>query len=186
MYPVRQKYRSRGRGCGPRNLAVLHRSYRNRRPRSPISQAADYWGRKWFIVVSATFGFIGCLVIARGETMGMVIGGEILAAMSLGSQPLLYAVASEILPRRWRPEAQAGLNVALGFGAIFTLLAGLKFVDDSPDGFRTFFYIATGLNGVAAVICVALYNPPLRILQKSLKFREKMAKVRIYHPDDFP
>jgi MFS family permease len=135
----------------------------------PISQAADYWGRKWFIVVSATFGFIGCLVIARGETMGMVIGGEILAAMSLGSQPLLYAVASEILPRRWRPEAQAGLNV-----------------DDSPDGFRTFFYIATGLNGVAAVICVALYNPPLRILQKSLKFGEKMAKVRIYHPDDFP
>jgi MFS family permease len=152
----------------------------------PISQAADYWGRKWFIVVSATFGFIGCFVIARGETMGMVIGGEILAAMSLGSQPLLYAVASEILPRRWRPEAQAGLNVALGFGAIFTLLAGLKFVDDSPDGFRTFFYIATGLNGVAAVICVALYNPPLRILQKSLKFGEKMAKVRIYHPDDFP
>lgn len=143
----------------------------------PVSQAADYWGRKWFIVVLTIFGFIGSMVTSRATTMNMAIAGQVIAGLSFGSQPLLYAVASEILPRRWRPEAQAGLNVTVGVGGIFTLLVGFKLTADIPEGFRKFYYITAGIQAIAAIICALLYNPPLRSLQASLSLNEKFARV---------
>ncbi|KAH6876788.1 major facilitator superfamily domain-containing protein [Thelonectria olida] len=67
----------------------------------PISQAADYWGRKWFLVTSTTCGVIGCLMISRATSMGMAIAGSVFCGFAYGSQALLVAVASEILPRRY-------------------------------------------------------------------------------------
>ncbi|KAH9207578.1 major facilitator superfamily domain-containing protein [Leptodontidium sp. 2 PMI_412] len=143
----------------------------------PVAQAADYWGRKWFIVILTVFGFIGAMVVSRATSMYMAIGGQILAGVAFGSQPLLYAVASEILPRRWRPEAQAGLTATIGIATIFGLCVGFKLTEDSPEGFRTYFYIAAGINAVAAIICAFLYNPPLRPLQVSLSLKEKLARL---------
>lgn len=143
----------------------------------PVAQAADYWGRKWFIVILTVFGFIGAMVVSRATSMYMAIGGQILAGVAFGSQPLLYAVASEILPRRWRPEAQAGLTATIGIATIFGLCVGFKLTEDSPEGFRVYFYIAAGVNAVAAIICAFLYNPPLRPLQVSLSLKEKLTRV---------
>ncbi|KAH7248145.1 major facilitator superfamily domain-containing protein [Fusarium solani] len=88
----------------------------------PVSQAADYWGRKWFLVISTTSGFVGCLIISRATSMGMAIAGSVFCGFAYGSQPLLVAVASEILPRRYRTVAQSGLNMANGLGAVFGIL----------------------------------------------------------------
>lgn len=66
----------------------------------PISQAADYWGWKWFAVTLTLLGCVGCIIVSRATT----IAGEMVAGLEYGSQPLLYAVASEILPR-YRPLA---------------------------------------------------------------------------------
>ncbi|KAK4998652.1 hypothetical protein LTR66_002156 [Elasticomyces elasticus] len=143
----------------------------------PISQAADYWGRKWFLVVFTIFGFIGCMIVSRATSMNMAIAGQVVGGLSFGCQPLQFAVASEILPRRWRPEAQAGLNVVAGIAAILGLLVGLKITATDPEGFRTYFYITAGCYGIAAIICALLYNPPLRPLQVSLSQREKLNQL---------
>ncbi|EEU41142.1 uncharacterized protein NECHADRAFT_46417, partial [Fusarium vanettenii 77-13-4] len=88
----------------------------------PFSQAADYWGRKWFLVLSTVCGMIGCIIISRAASMGMAIGGSVICGLSYGSQPLLVAVASEIVPRRYRAVVQSGLGIATATGAIFGLL----------------------------------------------------------------
>jgi MFS family permease len=143
----------------------------------PVSQAADYWGRKWFIVILTLFGCVGCIIVSRATSMRMAIAGEVIAGLAYGAQPLLYAVASEILPRRYRPIAQAGINVSIGFGGIFGLLVGSTLVRNSPTGFRTFWYITAGILAATAVICAVLYKPPPRQLQVSLTFKEKTHKV---------
>ncbi|PVH69618.1 MFS general substrate transporter [Cadophora sp. DSE1049] len=143
----------------------------------PVSQAADYWGRKWFIVILTAFGAVGCIIISRTDSMGMAIAGEVVAGISYGSQPLLYAVTSEILPRRWRPIAQGGLNVSIAVGGIFSLLVGFTLTQNNHAGFRTFYYIAAGIQGVAAIICAFLYNPPLRPLQVSLSLGDKLSRL---------
>ncbi len=46
----------------------------------PTSQAADYWGRKWFLVGLSACGTIGSIVISRSNTIEMAIAGLLLAA----------------------------------------------------------------------------------------------------------
>ena len=72
----------------------------------PISQASDYWGRKWFLVSLNMLGFVGALIISRAESGTVVLVGFVVLGLHNGSQPLLHAVVSEVLPRKHRPWAQ--------------------------------------------------------------------------------
>ena len=143
----------------------------------PVSQAADYWGRKVFIVVLTIVGAVGAIIVSRATSMGMAIAGQVLVGLSFGSQPLLYAVASEILPRKFRPAAQAGINVSIGLAGIFTLLVGSTVIKNYHEGFRIYFYIVAAIFAVSAVVCAVLYNPPPRELQRSLTLRQKLGQL---------
>lgn len=35
----------------------------------PISQAADYWGRRWLLIVLCLFGFVGTLICSRATSV---------------------------------------------------------------------------------------------------------------------
>ncbi len=109
--------------------------------------------------------------------MDMVIGGEIVVALSFGVSPLILSVGSEILPQRLRIAAQGVLNMFIGLGGIFALLVGEALVTNSIEGWRTYYYIIAGELGFGALIFGLLYNPPPRPLQLSLSFREKMGMV---------
>lgn len=143
----------------------------------PASQAADYWGRKWFLVVASTFGFVGALILARANSMNQAIGGQVISSVLYIGQPILIAVASEILPRKFRPIAQGGLNLAGAAGAIVGLLAGSAFTTNNLYGWRNYWYIVTALLGASAIIIGVLYNPPPRPLQKSLTLKEKLGRL---------
>ncbi|KAE9363866.1 MFS general substrate transporter [Stipitochalara longipes BDJ] len=143
----------------------------------PVSQAADLWGRKWFLVVLTACGFVGSMVVARATTMGMAIAGEVICGLVYGSQPLLYAVISEILPRKYRPAAQGGINASLGLGGLTALLAGSTMIKKYDEGFRVFWYLVAAILAVSAIIFAILYNPPARPLQKSLTAGEKLRRL---------
>lgn len=97
--------------------------------------------------------------------MSMAIAGFTVASISMVAQPLLHAVVSEVLPRKYRSWAQASVNLAVCFGAIYGLLAGGALVRNNPGGFRTYFYISAGLYAASATACAFLYNPPPRPTQ---------------------
>ncbi|EXJ66191.1 uncharacterized protein A1O5_10807 [Cladophialophora psammophila CBS 110553] len=92
----------------------------------PIAQAADFWGRKWLLVVPTFLGFIGSIVVATAQSMQVAIIGFAIGGASFGAQPLVHAVASEVLPRRHRPYAQSTVNSSIGVGAIIALTFGEK------------------------------------------------------------
>lgn len=131
----------------------------------PVSQLADFFGRKWPLVIANCFGFAGAMTISRASSMGMAIAGFTIAGMSFGVQPLLHAVVSEVLPRKHRSWAQASINVAVGLGAIFGLVVGGALVQTNPEGFRSFEYIVAAVCAASAIACALLYNPPPRDLQ---------------------
>ena len=143
----------------------------------PVSQAADYWGRKWFVVVPTICGFVGSLIVARANTFGTLIGGQSIAALAAAAQPLLHAIASEITPRKYRPLAQASVNAAAALGAIIGLLMGGALVRTHASGFRTYFYVVAGFYALCAAIIAWLYQPPLRELQQQLTTRQKLARL---------
>lgn len=103
-----------------------------------VGQAVDYWGRKWFLVLLTLCAVVGSIVVSRATSMGVAIAGEVICGLSYGAQSLYYSVASEILPRKWRPAAQGGINAALGLGGIVGLLAGSYLIKTYDEGFRIF------------------------------------------------
>ncbi|KAM5348893.1 hypothetical protein ACJ41O_008716 [Fusarium nematophilum] len=144
-----------------------------------VAQMADYWGRRWLLVLSSLVGAVGCVVASRADSFAIMLLGLTLTGLEFGVLPLLHAVPSEILPRRWRAPAQAAVMIANSFGLIVGLIAGGAFTRDSNDmqGFRNYYYIATGLFAAATVICFFAYRPPARALQTSLTLREKLSQL---------
>ncbi|OQV00731.1 hypothetical protein CLAIMM_06191 [Cladophialophora immunda] len=144
----------------------------------PISQAADYWGRRWPLIILCLFGFVGTLVASRATSMQMTIAGEVLVGVCFASTPLTLAVVSEVLPHRLRLAGQAAIGIANNLGAIFALLLGASLIKShGPDGFRILFYINAGLFVCSALVTLWLYRPPPRELQVSLTTREKLFKL---------
>ncbi|KAJ3549458.1 hypothetical protein NM208_g492 [Fusarium decemcellulare] len=144
---------------------------------SPIvSQAADYWGRKWFLVILTVFGGVGSIIIARADSMAMAIAGSCITGVCFGVQPLLHAVTSEVLPRRWRAWAQATDMISNGLGSITGLLVGgalNRSNDIHSEGFRTYFLMAMGCYFMAALLTWLLYNPPPTAAQKTYSGRTR-------------
>jgi len=148
---------------------------------SPIfTQAADYWGRRWFLVVPTLFGAVGSIIVARADSMNMAIAGFAVNSISYGAQPLLHAVASEVLPRRYRSIGQAADLISNAFGGVAALLIGAAFsrkANVPSEGFRNFWYLGTGLYVLAAVLCFLMYNPPATERETSFTFKEKLGKL---------
>ncbi|KAH7013643.1 major facilitator superfamily domain-containing protein [Ilyonectria destructans] len=143
-----------------------------------VAQSADYWGRRWFLVLSSILGAVGCAIASRADNFAMFIAGMTITGIDFGVLPLLHAVPSEILPRRWRAPAQAAVMIANSFGLIVGLiLGGLFNRNGHSDGFRNYYYIATGMFAIAAVICFFAYQPPPTTLQASLNLRQKLARL---------
>jgi hypothetical protein len=108
----------------------------------------------------------------------MAIAGQVIAGISYGAQPLNHAVPSEVLPRKWRPYAQGFVNVAAAAGGFTALLVGGALTRNGNHvGFREFWYIGAGFYAIGAIICVFLYNPPLRELQINLTLSQKLHRL---------
>ncbi|CZR37971.1 uncharacterized protein FPRO_06838 [Fusarium proliferatum ET1] len=105
----------------------------------PASQAADLWGRKRILILLTSCGCIGSLIIAKASSSGTVIAGFAISGISFGAQPLLHAISSEVIARKYRPWAQGSINVAASLGAIVGLLiGGVLTRHEHHDGFRAY------------------------------------------------
>lgn len=143
----------------------------------PIARAADLWGRKWFLVVPTSLGFVGSIIVARASSMEMAIAGFVVGGASFGAQPLVHAVASETMPRKYRSFAQGCCNAAIAVGSLFSLLVGGALTNNNPAGFRTYWYICAGIYVLSTIMLATLYNPPPRDLELSLSFHEKIRSL---------
>ncbi|KAK4897775.1 hypothetical protein LTR27_004547 [Elasticomyces elasticus] len=143
---------------------------------APLSQASDYWGRKWILIIPNVGGVVGAIISARASSMGMYIAGFAIGGVGFGTQGIILAVVSEVLPRKFRSWGQAAANIANAMGSILALTLGGWLVQSRPEGFRTFFYICAGIYAAALLLVIFLYHPPQRKLQ-SLPLREKIRQL---------
>ncbi|KIH91218.1 siderophore iron transporter [Sporothrix brasiliensis 5110] len=143
-----------------------------------VSQAADYWGRRWFLIVLTLCGVVGSIVVARANSVGMAIAGFTVTGIAYGAQPLLHAVASEVLPRRYRPWAQGTANLSAALGGVVALLVGGAMTrNGNAAGFRNYWYMATAVFAVATILTAVLYTPPKTANQLNFSNSEKLAKL---------
>lgn len=131
-----------------------------------IAQAADFWGRKVFVVAGMVFGFTGCLIVSRSNSIGMAIAGQAIGGLGQPTQALTHAIMSEIMPRKYRSYAQAALQISVALSAVTALYVGGAMSRTNPEGFRNYFYFAAACFFFNAVVFAFLYRPPPRALQQ--------------------
>ncbi|KAJ4179768.1 hypothetical protein NW767_014541 [Fusarium falciforme] len=144
----------------------------------PVSQMADYWGRKWLLVVLLAIGFAGTMIIARAENIATVIAGFILVGINYGCQPILFAVPSEVLPRSMRPVAQATISISSSIGGYLGLIMGgalLRYND--LENYRIYFYVVAAFFGMSLLGVVFFYSPPPREEQVAFGLKQKLGKL---------
>lgn len=138
-----------------------------------VCKAADFWGRKWLMVVTLLMGTVGCIITSRATSMGMAIAGQAITGFSGINQALSQAVTAEVLPRKYRPWAQVLVNTPGAAAALIgTYLAGAM-TRGGPSGFRSYWYLCAALFFLAACNITYFYRPPTREQQR-LNFGAKI------------
>ncbi|KAK5325610.1 hypothetical protein LTR93_003830 [Exophiala xenobiotica] len=129
-----------------------------------LSTASDtFQVRKPLLVGSCAVSFVGACIAPGSSTIYRLIGANVLIGVGFASVPIAYAVPSEILPRRWRPLAQAGVNIAAILATIvgpFTIGALTK--HNTHTGWRLFYWFQAALWGATTIALCVGYRPPTR------------------------
>ena len=145
-----------------------------------ISSASDaFQARKIILVGSCLVSFLGSAIAPGSGNIFRLIAAQTLIGVGFASVPLAYAVPSEILPRRWRPMAQAAMNVAASLAAVTGPLAiGSLTNNDLVNGWRKFYWIQFALWGATAAGIFFGYKPPKRHTElDNLGLLQKLAKL---------
>lgn len=141
---------------------------------TPVSQIADYWGRKAPLVVASVVTCVGSIIVSRATNMSMAIAGNVFASTANAVSPLVFAVAAEIVPRRYRSLAQGGMTGMQSSAGLVALLGGTSLCKNYVEGWRILWYFIAGVGALTAVITFLCYNPPPRELQTTLTLNEKL------------
>lgn len=65
-----------------------------------------------------------------------------LTGVALALKPICYAIASEVLPRKYRAIVQYWISILAGLGGFIGTIAGPAFLkQSSSEGWRYFFYL---------------------------------------------
>ncbi|KEF62550.1 uncharacterized protein A1O9_00523 [Exophiala aquamarina CBS 119918] len=129
-----------------------------------ISSASDIFQvRKPLMVGSCVLAFIGAAIAPGSSNIYRLIGANILIGFGFATVPLAYSVPSEILPRRWRPIAQAMTNAAALLACVSgPLVIGTLTQRNAHTGWRIYYWIQTGIWGLTALGLFVGYHPPKR------------------------
>lgn len=138
-----------------------------------MCKAADYYGRKWMIILPLFAGTVGCIIVARANSIGVVLAGQAIAGFSQIVSAFASAVPPEVIPRKYRGWALASVIGPAGLGATVGILACGAMTQNNPEGFRNYWYFVAAFYAVSGVSVAIVYNPPLREQQR-LTLREKL------------
>ncbi|KAJ6076990.1 siderophore iron transporter [Penicillium canescens] len=118
----------------------------------PISQAADYWGRKPILIALSLTGVVGSIIVSRARNSSTIIAGFAILGLNFGCQSVILAVLSEVLPRQYRPMGQASAMASASLGAIIGLLMGGGMLQHGNlPHYRIYWYIEAGLYAIAVL-----------------------------------
>ncbi|KAH7089425.1 putative siderophore iron transporter [Paraphoma chrysanthemicola] len=147
-----------------------------------LSSASDmFQARKNILLVGCAMGVIGCAIVPGSSSISRVIVGQTVKGFGYATTPLLYAIPSEILPNKWRPMAQAIINIGAATASISGPLAiGALVKNDPVHGWRKFWWIEMAMWAASLISIYFGYNPPKRRTEHdSLTWIQKLGKLDI-------
>ncbi|KPI34535.1 putative transporter [Cyphellophora attinorum] len=132
---------------------------------SPIlSVASDtFQARKEILVGCCIIAFIGAAIAPGSQSTWRLIFAMTLQGVGVALCSVVYTIPAEILPRRWRPMAQAVLLAGAAASCMVAPLSlGGMIKAYGQSGWRKWFWYQTALWGSATICLIVGYRPPKR------------------------
>ncbi|KAJ9606740.1 hypothetical protein H2200_008749 [Cladophialophora chaetospira] len=132
---------------------------------SPIlSVASDtFQARKSIMVAACILAFIGAAISPGSESLWRLIFGLFFQGIGVAIVSIVYTVPAEIMPRRWRPMAQASILAGSALSCMIAPLSlGALIKQNAHTGWRNWFWFQTALWGFSTIALLVGYRPPKR------------------------
>ena len=122
---------------------------------------SDVFGRRWFFIGGNALALLGSILGAAAQNIVTLIFAQVFIGLALASQLSFSVALAELIPNKWR-----GYNNALLFFmavpfSVFGPIIARNFVANTAKGWRWSYYVNLILTGLAIVLAVAFYHPPV-------------------------
>ncbi|KAF2181658.1 MFS general substrate transporter [Zopfia rhizophila CBS 207.26] len=124
-----------------------------------VGRLSDILDRKFMSSIPPLFAFVGAVISAKAKDMSMLIGGGILIGLTLPTASIVHAIQAEVLPLKYRAVANGFSFLAATVGAVGGGLGAGALTNQSPDGWRSIFWIQAGFHGLTALGFLLFYWP---------------------------
>ncbi|KAL5048548.1 hypothetical protein BDW71DRAFT_195854 [Aspergillus fruticulosus] len=146
-----------------------------------LGDVSDHFGRKWPLLVGMALGLAGSMIAGRADSMGMVIGGQVLNGIGLTYGYLAIPLSAEIVPKDQRARVQAISGVFAGVAYIVGPVVAGAFikhnVGGNGEGWRVPFYLSAGLSGLTFILVASFYHPAARPNPDKLSVMTRIFKI---------
>ncbi|KAL8280780.1 hypothetical protein RQP46_006784 [Phenoliferia psychrophenolica] len=135
-----------------------------------ISSICDVYGRRYVLLGGLLIAFIGCIVIAVAESIGVVIVGSVLLSGLFVNQGNFFTIPAEVLPKRFRGVGATLTASAGGLGSVVALMVNGAFIrDHGRRGWRYGYYVGAGFMALTA-LSIYFFYVPIRKPTKSFRY----------------
>lgn len=146
-----------------------------------VSELSDIFDRKSFLLIGSAFGFVGMMILARGTSLNMLIGGQVFNGIALSLTYLATALLAEVVPKRQRgPILGATIMLAAASATAGQLAAG-AFLEHNVlglnRGWRVDMYIGAGISACSLILIFFFYTPGKRPNPSHLSTKERLLKI---------
>jgi len=122
---------------------------------------SDVFGRRWFFIGGNALALLGSILGAAAQNIVTLIFAQVFIGLALPSQLSFSIALAELIPNKWR-----GYNNALLFFmavpfSVFGPIIARNFIANTAAGWRWSYYVNLILTGLAIVLAVIFYHPPV-------------------------
>jgi MFS family permease len=89
-----------------------------------VTKAADLWGKKRVMLISAVVFWVGTLICAVTSNWPLFLVGRGLEAIAIGMSALCYSLIRDVFPRSWVPVTIGFIGTGIGISGIAAPLIG--------------------------------------------------------------
>lgn len=122
---------------------------------------SDIFGRRWFFVGGNACALLGSILGAAAQNIVTLIFAQVFIGLALPAQLSFSIGLAELIPNKWRGYNNAVLFfMAVPFSTFGPIIAR-NFVQNTSAGWRWSYYVNLILSGLAIILAVLFYHPPI-------------------------
>lgn len=122
---------------------------------------SDVFGRRYFFIGGNIMALLGSIMGAAAQNIITLVFAQVFIGLALPAQLSFSICLAELIPNKWRGYNNALLFfMAVPFSTFGPIIAR-NFIANTSAGWRWSYYINLIISGLATILAIVFYHPPV-------------------------